>query len=423
MALLAGAGRAEPPEAAPPASAMDAPSPFTDYRGEAPGTVHHITVADLPAPYATASAGNPPAIVARPAGALPIVPPGFRATLFADGLGMPRVLRVAPDGDIFLAESGAGRVRVFRGITPAGTPARSEVFAEHLRRPYGIAFYPPGPGARWLYVGQTDAVVRYPYRNGQLEADGPPQTVLRLPGGGSHWTRDLAFSADGRTLFIAVGSASNVDDPDSTPAEAGRAAILAADPDGTHVRVYASGMRNPAGIAVDPASGRLWCTVNERDGLGDDLVPDYITAVREGGFYGWPWWYLGAHADPRHAGKHPELAERTIVPDVLVQAHDASLQIAFYDGARFPAAYRGDLFATEHGSWNRAARTGYEVIRVPLHQRGRASGEYEDFVTGFVLPDGRVWGRPVGIATAPDGSLLVSDDGSNAIWRIDYVGR
>ncbi len=243
-----------------------------------------------------------------------------------------------------------------------------------------------------------------------------------MPEGGGHWTRDLVFSSDGKTLYAAVGSGSNIDDPDNHPAENERADILAFDPDGGRRRVYARGIRNPSGLAVDTSSGQLWCTVNERDGLGDNLVPDYITTVREGGFYGWPWWYIGAHQDPRHRGKHPELKDRAIVPDVLLQPHNASLQIAFYTGRRFPREYWGDLFASEHGSWNKAVRAGYEVIRVPLHQSGKASGEYQDFLTGFVLPDGRAWGRPVGVAVAPDGSLLVTDDGSNSIWRVDYGG-
>jgi glucose/arabinose dehydrogenase len=189
------------------------------------------------------------------------------------------------------------------------------------------------------------------------------------------------------------------------------------------MRVYASGIRNPSGLAVDPRTGRLWATVNERDGLGDNLVPDYITSVRAGGFYGWPWWYMGPHQDPRHAGKHPELRDRVIVPDVLLQPHNAPLQITFYQGQQFPRDYQEDIFASEHGSWNKSVRTGYEVIRVPLHQTGEASGEYEDFLTGFVLANGQVWGRPVGVTAALDGSLLVTDDGSNSIWRISYVGE
>jgi glucose/arabinose dehydrogenase len=396
-------------------------SPFSDYRAQVPGKVHRIRAEDLPPPYATGSADNGPLIVPRPRDAWPVAPPGFKVELYAGGLDRPRVLRTAPNGDLFVAESAAGRIRVLRGT--GRKPDRIEVFAQGLQRPHGIAFYPPGPDPHWVYVGQPGSVVRFAYRNGQLRAGGAPQHVADLPqAGGGHWTRDLQFSRDGKTLFVGVGSASNVDDPDSTPDEARRAAILAFDPDGSNARVYASGIRNPSGLAINPADGQLWCIVNERDGLGDDLVPDYITHVQPGGFYGWPWWYIGAHQDPRHAGKHPELAQAAIVPDVLVQPHDASLQIVFYQGRQFPAPYRDSLFATERGSWNRSVRTGYEVIRVPLDAAGHAGGEYQDFVTGFVVDDDHVWGRPVGIAQARDGSLMISDEASGSIWRVRYTG-
>ncbi len=354
---------------------------------------------------------------------MPQAPAGFKVGLYAQGLAQPRVIHTAPNGDIFVAESGGGRIRVFRGMNAHGEPVRSEIFADQLKKPYGIAFYPQGAHPHWVYVADTEAVRRFPYRNGDLHARAAPERITELPYAGGHWTRDLSFSLDGRTLFVAVGSHSNVDDPDTTPAEQERADILAFDPDGSHRRIYASGIRNPSGIAVDPDNGQLWCTVNERDGLGDNLVPDYITSVREGGFYGWPWWYIGGHQDPRHAGKHPELQSRVIVPDVLLQPHDASLQIAFYRGGKFPQEYASDMFATQHGSWNKSVRAGYEVIRIPRHHTGRASGEYQDFLTGFVMPDGQVWGRPVGVTIAPDGSLLVTDDGSDSIWRVDYVGQ
>jgi len=404
------------------ASAAPPRAPFFDYRLEVPGAVHRITLQDLPKPYATGSAGNGPRLVARPEHAWPVAPPGFKVTLYASGLIGPRVLRTAPNGDIFVAESRAGRISVLRGINAAGSAQRIEVFAQGLNGPYGIAFYPPGADPHWLYVGNSDAVVRFAYHNGDLRAAGPPQRVAALPGEGGHWTRDLRFSNDASTLFVAVGSASNVDDPDTSPEEAERADILAFDPDGSHRRIYARGLRNPSGLAIDPATGVLWCAVNERDGLGDDLVPDYITHVQRDGFYGWPWWYLGPHQDPRHAGKHPELSSATIVPDVLLQPHGAPLQITFYQGHQFPGEYRGHIFVTEHGSWNRSMRTGYEVIRVPIDGSGRASGEYRDFLTGFVVNDQQVWGRPVGITEAADGSLLVSDDASNSVWRVRYSG-
>jgi glucose/arabinose dehydrogenase len=221
---------------------------------------------------------------------------------------------------------------------------------------------------------------------------------------------------------VSVGSKSNNDDTDNNPNEHHRACILEMNPDGSGVRVYAWGIRNPVGLAINPRTGVLWTSVNERDRLGDNLVPDYITSVKEGGFYGWPWYYIGGNQDPRHAGKHPELKAKVIVPDVLLQPHFASLQLTFYEGKQFPPEYAGDIFAAEHGSWNRSVRTGYQVIRVPLKQTNKASGEYQDFLTGFVTPAGDVWGRPVGVTVASDGSLLVTDDGFKAVWRVSWVG-
>ncbi len=416
------------PEAQPEmaSSTIKAPppkAPFTDFRYEMPGKVRKITPADLPQPYATRSAENGPEVVARPANAWPIAPKGFKVQLYAGALDTPRWMRTAPNGDIFVAESTPGRIRVFRGMNSDGTPEQMQVFASGLDRPYGITFYPPGPNPEWVYVGDTNEIMRFPYHNGDMKATGPAQNLVPMRTGG-HWTRTIEFSPDGKRMFVAVGSASNDDDTDTHPDEKNRANILEFKPDGSDMHVYAYGIRNPGGgIAVNPKTGELWCSVNERDALGDNLVPDYITHVQEGGFYGWPWWYIGPHQDPRQKGKHPELKDKAIVPDVLLQAHNASLELTFYEGNQFPAEYKGDIFASEHGSWNRSVRAGYEVIRVPLHGTGHASGEYEDFVTGFVLPDGHVWGRPVGITVAPDGSLLVSDDGSNSIWRISAAGK
>jgi glucose/arabinose dehydrogenase len=398
--------------------------PFTDFRYEAPGTTRKITVNDLPEPFATESASNGAELVSRPGNVWPIAPAGFKVELYAAGLDNPRWLRTAPNGDIFLAESEPGRIRVFRGITSDGKPEQMQIFAEGLNRPYGIAFYPPGPDPQWVYIGNTNEVIRFPYHNGDLKASAPSQHIADLPSPGGHWTRAVEFSPDGEKMFVAVGSASNVDDPDTHPEEKDRADILVCDPTNCVLKVFAYGIRNAGGgIAINPQTSELWCSVNERDALGDNLVPDYITHVQEGGFYGWPWWYMGPHQDPRHKGKHPELKDKVIVPDVLLQPHTASLELTFYEADKFPAEYKGDIFASEHGSWNKAVRVGYEVIRVPLHQTGHATGEYEDFLTGFVLPDGHVWGRPVGIAVAPDGSLLVSDDGSNSIWRVSYTGK
>jgi glucose/arabinose dehydrogenase len=376
---------------------------------------------------------------------MPQAPRSFQVGLFATKLEVPRVIRVAPNGDVFVVESQAGRVRVFRGMNADGKPEKSAVFATGFHEPYGLVFYPTGSNPQWVYVANTDSVVRYSYANGDLTARGKAEAVIaelpssrprdeegwraydravtvgHRPPDHGHWTRDLAFSLDGKRLFVGVGSASNLDDPDDHPSETHRADILEYTPEGKFVRVYASGIRNPSGIAVDPSTGQLWCSVNERDGLGDNLVPDYISHVEEGGFYGWPWYYLGAHEDPRLAGKHPELRTKTIVPDVLLQSHSASLQMTFYDGKQFPAEYRGDIFASQHGSWNRSVRSGYEVVRVHL-EHGKSNRTYEDFLTGFLTSNGDVWGRPVGVATASDGSMLVSDDGSGSVWRVSYKG-
>jgi glucose/arabinose dehydrogenase/cytochrome c553 len=414
------------PSAKPVVSADSLPvpkAPFTDYRYEAPGKTRKITLNDLPEPYATQSAGNSPELAPRPEGATPKVPEGFKVAEYATGLGDARLIRTAPNGDFFLAASRTGDIIVFRGITADGKPKKQETFATGLNRPFGINFYPPGPDPEYIYVGNTDAVVRFPYRNGDMKARGPAEKLADLPAGKGHWTRDIQFSPDGKKMFVSVGSASNVDDPDTTPGEKNRADVLEFNPDGTGQRIFAYGIRNCVGLAVSPETGELWCSVNERDALGDNLVPDYITHVQEGGFYGWPWFYMGQHQDPRLAGKHPELKDKVITPDVILHPHNASLQITFYEGKQFPAEYKGDIFAAEHGSWNRAARVGYELIRVPLHQSGHATGEYEDFMTGFVVDPGHVWGRPVGVTTAPDGSLLVSDDGYKAIWRITYTGK
>jgi glucose/arabinose dehydrogenase len=399
-------------------------TPFTDYRYEKPGTVHKITAKDLPAPYATHSAMNWARVVDRPKNVWPQAPEGFKVELFASGLDEPRNIVTAPNGDIFLAESHAGDIKIFRGITANGKPEQTETFATGLDRPYGIAFYPPGPNPQYVYVGETGAVLRFPYHDGDRKATGKAEHIAKLPSGGGHWTRDIVFSSDGKQMFVGVGSDSNLDDPDTHPEEKNRGDILVMNPDGSNLHVYASGIRNAGGgLAIDPKTSELWCSVNERDGLGDNLVPDYITRVQAGGFYGWPYYYIGGNQDPRLQGKHPELKDKVIVPDVLLQPHNASLEMTFYQGKQLPREYLGDIFAAQHGSWNKSVRVGYEVIRVPLHQTGKASGEYEDFLTGFVLPNGQVWGRPVGVTVAPDGSLLVTDDGSNSVWRVSYTGK
>ncbi|HTR38029.1 MAG TPA: sorbosone dehydrogenase family protein [Bryobacteraceae bacterium] len=397
---------------------------FADYRTERPGLFHKITVDALPKPYATKSSANFPRVVPKPENMWPQAPAGFKVELYThEGLTEPRQIRMAPNGDFFVADSTPGQIKVFRGRSADGKPQQVSTFATGLKRPFGIAFYPVGANPQWIYVGNTDSVVRLPYKNGDLKATGPAQTIIpELPTGGFHWTRDVVFSKDGKRMFVAVGSGSNVDDPDTHPKELHRADILEYTPDGKFVKVYGAGIRNPVGLAVNPQTGELWCSVNERDELGDNLVPDYITHVQEGGFYGWPWYYMGAHQDPRLEGKHPELKDKVLVPDVLMQPHNASLGITFYEGNQFPKEYQGDLFGAEHGSWNRSTRAGYEIVRVPL-ENGHASGVYEDFITGFVTPDGNAWGRPVAVVVAKDGSLYFTDDAYKAIWRISYTGK
>ncbi len=399
-----------------------------------PGTARKITVGDLPAP----TAGTPsfPTVIPRPEGAWPQVMPGFKVDLFAEGLGSPRQVQRAPNGDLFVtirdsggggrgkgANARTGRLMVFRGMTADGKPQQVSTFTEGLYQPAGIAFYPLGDNPQWVYVTNTNALLRFPYRNGDLKARGAAETLVDdIPEGGGHWTRDIAFSKDGKSLFLAVGSGSNINDPDTHPNEFHRGNILEYDPSGKFIGIYASGIRNPVGIGIHPTTGELWTSINERDDLGDNLVPDYITHVQRGGFYGWPYFYIGPHPDPRLMGAHPEMKSKTIVPDVLIQAHSASLGLTFYTGDMFPAEYKNDLFAAEHGSWNRSIRSGHEVVRVPL-DNGKSNGVYQDFVTGFVTPDGKPWGRPAGVAVAADGSLMITDDGSGSIWRVSYVGN
>ena len=397
---------------------------YGDWRSDAPGVRRRITPADMPPPYETASASRYPTVVPRPADAWPKAPPGFVVERLAGNLDNPRLIRVSPSGDVFVAESGPGRIRVLHVTDGAKTP-EIRVFAEDLYQPFGIAFWPPGPNPRYVYVANTDNVVRYPYRPGELKPAGPAETIVTgLPRGG-HWTRDLVFSDDGTRMFVSVGSRSNAADRwINAPwqSDEGRAVVLSFTPEGKDKRFFATGLRNCVGMAVQPGKGDLWCSVNERDGLGDELPPDFLTRVREGAFYGWPWFYIGANEDPRHPGEQPALRSRVTVPDVLVQPHSASMQMTFYDGAQFPAEYRGDIFAAFHGSWNRTKRTGYKIVRVLL-KNGQPTGEYEDFLTGFVISDRTVWARPVGVTVAKDGALLISEDGNGTIWRVSHHGR
>ena len=406
-----------------PAQTLRGEGSFNDWDNEKPGNHYLIKGSDLPKPYATDTATNRSTVVARPSDTWPKVPEGFKIDQAATGLEGPRTIVAAPNGDFFVAESNSDRIRVVRGFGSDGKVQTNEVFATGLTMPYGIAFYPPGPNPQYVYIGNTNSIVRFPYQNGDLKARGPAESVVaKIPGGnkfgGGHWTRSLAFSNDGKKLYVGVGSRANVADDE---AETNRADVLEFNPDGSGQRIYASGIRNASGVAVHPETGQVWVAVNERDALGDDLVPDYVTHVQEGGFYGWPWYYTGPNQDPRFAGKHPEMKEKIIVPDVLLQSHSAPLTLTVYEGKQFPAEYRGDIFATSHGSWNRAHRTGYKVVRISA-PNGKATGEYEDFVTGFVVDDAKVWGRPVGVTVANDGSLVFTDDASNSIWRVTYTG-
>jgi glucose/arabinose dehydrogenase len=439
-----------PSDAGASVSAAAAPtatgSEIGDWHHAAPGVKYHVTLADLPAPFATVSSGNGPKVVPSPADATLSVLPGFTIKAFAPKLSNPRIVRVAPNGDIFVAETAAKRIHVFRAADGSDTPTENQIFADNLNGPFGIAFYPLGKNPKWIYIANNNNVVRFPYHNGDLKATGPAEIIVPklTDSGGGHSTRDVAFSLDGKQMFISVGSGSNVAESmgkksvadaqaweavhgfgATWDSETNRADILVTDPEGHGpLHTYATGIRNGVGLAVCPDTGALWTSTNERDGLGDDLVPDYITSVKKGGYYGWPWYYMGDHEDPRLKGARPDLAGKAIVPDVPVQAHSASLEMCFYTatqgGAAFPAEYDGDIFAAFHGSWNRSTRTGYKVVRVHMNH-GVATGEYEDFLTGFVVDNASVWGRPVGVAVARDGALLVTDDGSNTLWRISYA--
>ena len=442
LAAVLAAGALTAALSSPAQTTLTGQSAFEDAIQQKPGNRIHITVADLPQPHTEESVDNGPHVVPRPAGAMPSAPAGYKVELYAEGSWEnPRLARTAPNGDIFIADSKGGKIWVLRGVGPDGKAQQKEVFAsveqfdneKGKTLPFGINFY-PAVNPKWVYVANTINVVRFPYKAGDLHASAAPEVVVKeLPGfaqlrGGGHWTRDVVFSKDGSRMFISVGSRSNVDDAD-TPGEFHRADVLEYKPDGTFIKVYASGIRNCVGEAIQPGTGDLWCSTNERDLLGNHLVPDYITHVQEDGFYGWPWFYMGGPQggvqDPRHIGKHPELQAKTITPDILMQPHMASLEMTFYTPVKqsgaLPDSVNGDIFAAEHGSWNRKNRAGYEVVHAFL-KNGKATGEYEDFLTGFVTPDGQVWGRPVGITEGKDGALIVVEDGANTVWRVTYTG-
>jgi glucose/arabinose dehydrogenase len=423
----------------------------------------------LPAP--AAASPKPSRAVARAEGLAPKAPSGFTVTSYAD-LRAPRMMVYAPNGDLFVSSPGSNSITILRDTNNDGVVDSQSVYAQGAPPPprgggpppagaragaagRGAGGPPPGRGAPpvlganapactpppefavrgpgtlqapfglafhegYLYVGNTGSLVRYKYTNGDLQAQGEPEKLLDLPTGG-HSTRNIVFNRAGTKMYIAVGSQSNNDAGE----DCRRAAILEFNPDGTGFRVYASGIRNPVGLALQPGTDTIWTAMNERDNLGDDLVPDYATSVKDGGFYGWPYSYIGSNYDPRYVGSFPDLVKRTIVPDVLLPAHAAALGITFYTGTQFPQRYRNGGFVALHGSWNRSVASGYKVVFFPMND-GKP-GPIEDFLTGFLASDGSQessidqWGRPVGVTVARDGSLLVSDDSGNRIWKVSAV--
>ena len=377
-----------------------------------PAQVTHGQKPKLPAPFATNSSGNGPNRTKPPAGFLPTVPAGFSINIYASNFKHPRWLTVAPNGDIFLADTGSGEVIVMRDPQKTGGAQEREIFVDGQRGPFGIAFH-----ENYVYVGNMNEVVRFRYDPKTSKRLGEKEHLMDLPTGG-HTTRALVFSADGKHLFVSVGSGSNID----TGEPAIRAAVTICDPDGKNARLFSTGLRNPVGLALEPVTGEVWTSVNERDELGDDVPPDYFTSIKDGGFYGWPYSYIGDNVDTRVKPQKPELVARAIIPDVLLGAHVAPLQFAFYTGKQFPESYRGGAFVAEHGSWNRASRSGYQIAFVAF-KNGKPSADPVPFMTGLVPDPGAkdVYGRPVGVTVAPDGSLLVSDDGAAVVYRISVA--
>ncbi|HEX8250759.1 MAG TPA: sorbosone dehydrogenase family protein [Pyrinomonadaceae bacterium] len=377
---------------------------------------HEIKPENLPKPFETQSAFRASKIVAQPPDAVLNLPKGFQLNVFAEGnFTYPRWMALAPNGDVFLADSRANAIIILRDANRDGVAEQRFTFADNLAQPFGMAFHQD-----WFYVANTDAVVRFRYKPGQTKAEGNAEKIVELTEGGynQHWTRNIIFSPDGKKMYVSIGSSGNV----APEKDERRAAVSQYNPDGSGYKLFASGLRNPIGLAWNPKTGELWTAVNERDGLGDDLVPDYVTSVREGAFYGFPWAYIGQNEEPRRKGENPEAVKKSIVPDVLLTSHSAALGIVFYDGKMFPPEYRGDAFVALHGSWNRQKLTGYKIIRVRF-QNGKLVGNgYEDFVTGW-LPNensNEVWGRPVGLLVNADGALLIADDGAKKIWRVSY---
>ena len=439
IVMLAGAGAVRAAAEDGSGTLLKGKAAFGSWQQDKPGLRRLIKPQDLP-PVGN-STPNFSEVAPVPPGAKPRVPPGFLVEMVASGYAGPRAIRVAPNGDLFVADSASNTIRVLRVPSGTASPTKNEVFASGLTQPFGIAFYPLGPNPEWIYVANSDGVVRFPYKNGDLIATGKPEQIVGHIPWVHHWTRDIAFTPDGKRLLLSVGSGSNValdmfPEPEvkgglqawikSEPLGAGwdteerRADVLSYDPDGKNEKIVATGLRNCAGVTIQPATGLPWCVVNERDELGDNTPFEYATAVKDSAFYGWPWYYIGSNEDPRHKGARPDLKGKVTVPDVLMQAHSAPLQIVFYEGNDFPASYKGSAFVALHGSWNRAERTGYKVVRLLFDNAGKPSGEYEDFLTGFVISDKQVWGRPVGVAVAKDGSLFVTEDSNGTIWRVSH---
>lgn len=412
-------------------------SAYGDWKTDSPGLMRKILAEDVEAPLATPAIPNRSKVVPRPDDAKLQTMPGFKVEPFATGLTGARVVRVAQNGDIFVSQSRPeGKITVIR--VSKGGDKTTVTFAEGLKDVYGIAFYPPGPNPKWVYAGMEGKVVRFAYNSGDMKASGAPETVVSdLAVGGSHWTRDVAFSPDGKLMYVAVGSSGNVaadmgPRPDiakwekeravgaAWDKEDWRATVLTYTPDGKNKQIYASGIRNCSGITVQPGTGTVFCATNERDVLGDNTPPDYVTSVKKGGFYGWPWYYIGSNEDTRvGGGTRPDLKGKAIVPDVLIQPHSAPLGVAFNTGNMFPAEWKGDAFVALHGSWNRSLQTGYKIVRLPA-KGGKLTGEYQDLVLGFKAGEENVWGRPVGVTFAADGAMLFTDDGNGVLYRVTY---
>ena len=439
IVMLAGAGAVRAAAEDGSGTLLKGKAAFGSWQQDKPGLRRLIKPQDLP-PVGK-STPNFSEVAPMPPGAKPRVPPGFLVEMVASGYAGPRAIRVAPNGDLFVADSASNTIHVLRVPSGTASPTKDEVFASGLTQPFGITFYPLGSNPEWVYVANSDGVVRFPYKNGDLIATGKPEQIVGHIPWVHHWTRDIAFTPDGKRLLLSVGSGSNValdmfPEPEvkgglqawikSEPlgaawdTEERRADVLSYDPDGKNEKIVATGLRNCAGVTIQPATGLPWCVVNERDELGDNTPFEYATAVKDSSFYGWPWYYIGSNEDPRHKGARPDLKGKVTVPDVLMQAHSAPLQIVFYEGNDFPASYKGSAFVALHGSWNRAERTGYKVVRLLFDNAGEPTGEYEDFMTGFVISDKQVWGRPVGVAVAKDGSLFVTEDSNGTIWRVSH---